>query len=64
MLRKAKKELFLTFFEKKVRPKNLNFYHTVFYLSMLIKILKFFESLKTFLQKSFQEAIVSLFCVT
>jgi len=58
MLRKAKK------------AKNLNFYHTVLYLSMFIKILKFFESLKTaraahsFLQKSFQEAIVSLFCVT
>jgi len=29
MLRKAKKALFLTFFEKKVRPKNLIFYNTV-----------------------------------
>jgi len=46
MLRKRRKEELLTFFEKKVRPKNLNFQHTLFCLS------KFFQS-SNFLAEEF-----------
>jgi len=49
----TKEKLPLTFFEKKVRPKNLNFKHMLLYSSKLSKVLKFMAMLPLFIDKLF-----------